>query len=187
MRQRGSIIPSAILVVFGVFLLLDSLNMYIFSWSLFISGAAFLLGLLMLGRAQRTRRSGRAFSGTLLLVLGGFLFLWNYGALDYIIDSPWPIYPTSIGLAFLSMFLVNWRNWWALIPAAPFLALGCCVFILEMGYIDYYTFRDFTYYVEDTWYYIADYYPIVIVLIGLLIIIFSMRHSRRSRRTDLQV
>lgn len=180
MRQRGSIMPGLILVVIGMFLLLDRMDVYYFEWSLFIPAGVFLLGLSIWTNCLKSRKGCNVFWGTVLVILGGFFFLWNYGTLDVTMIDYWPIFPTAIGAGFLSIFLLNWRHWWALFPGVPLLVIGGSYLAYYTGYIDLFRLEDILYTFEDIVINIGDYYPVIFIVIGLLLIVMATRRSRRK-------
>jgi len=185
MNRRGSIIPGLMLVLFGMLLLLDRIGLYYFTWSLFLPGAAFILGQILWINCLRSKTRCHVFWGTILVVLGGFFFLWNYGTIDTYMFSFWPVFPTAVGLALISMFMVNWRHWWALIPGLPLTIFGGSYLIYYLGYIDVYRLEDILYSFEDTLYRFGDFYPLLFVLLGVILIIMSVRKSRKRPGPDI--
>ncbi|MFC1564324.1 hypothetical protein ACFL6G_05270 [candidate division KSB1 bacterium] len=191
MKKRGSIFPGLILIFFGVILLANRMryDLHLFEWNLIIPLIAVLIGLKMWITALMTPHKGKVFPGTLFLVLGAFFFSYNYGLLDRYIyfDTIWPIFPTSLGLAFLSLFLVNFRNWLSLFPAVIFLGIGLISFAIVLDAIDYWTIEDFWYENEDLFYNIGDWAPLLVIFIGLILIVSSIRRAKARRQVDIQL
>ncbi len=185
-KNRGSIFPGLILILIGLILVMKRMNydMDIFQWEILIPLFGILIGLKMWVTALTTSNKGKVFPGTLILVLSGFYFAWNYGIMDdyYYLDTIWPIFPTALGLSFLALFLVNFRNWLSLFPAILFLGIGLSFFAVSMDLVEYWVIEDFWYNMEDYLYDIKDWYPVLIILFGFLIIFTSIRRS--SRRKD---
>jgi len=177
MRRRGSILPGLLLLALGVFLLLDRTRLVIFGWDLFLPALAFLLGLVMLVECMKPEARCRPFWGTLLVVFGGFFFLWNNGTLDYLLYDYWPIFPTAFGLAFIAQFLAKQRGWLTLIFGVILALTGGSYFLDYFGYIDVYSLQDIAYRIEDLLYLFFDYYPVAIIVIGILLIFSSIRRS----------
>ena len=65
----------------------------------------------------------------LLLILAGILFLLNTIGTIAIGDYQWAIILTIGGLAFLSVFLADRTQWWALFPSFGLLIGGAIIFI----------------------------------------------------------
>ncbi len=61
--------------------------------------------------------------GVLLVALGGLFLLQNFGFLGGLGNFIWAVLFGFGGLAFLSVFLANRENWWALIPGFTLLGL----------------------------------------------------------------
>jgi len=184
--------PGLILVSVGAFLLLDRFDVLdrydvdLFQWDLILPAFAVILGLNLWIRAMRYKPHRGVFTGTLLLVLGVFFFAWNNGNIDqyFYYYNEFPIYPTAIGLAFLSIFLFDFHKWWAILPAVPFLLAGFTSFCYTMGYIDIYDLENSTYYFEDIFIDFRTFFPLIIVFIGILIIISSLRKAKRPHLQD---
>jgi len=192
MSKKRSILPGFVLVAVGVFLLLDRFhaldryNVNIFQWDLMLPAFAVLLGLNLWIRALRYKPQRGVFGGTLLVVLGAFFFAWNYGWIDHYFyyHSAFPIFPTAIGFAFLSMFLFDYHKWWAILPAAPFLCAGLVSFSYTLGIMDIYDLEDSAYYIEDIFFDFRTYIPLLIVFIGLMIIISSLKKAKNPHFQD---
>ena len=95
-------------------------------------------------------KNDRTFAGVLgivLLVAGGLLLLQNLGILGpFVSNAIWVLLFGLGGLAFLSVFIANRENWWALIPGLTLLglaalvgfgnrlgALGAAIFLASIG------------------------------------------------------
>ena len=186
MRKKSSILPGMVLVAVGTFLLLDRFNVYIFQWDLMLPVFAVILGLNFWLRALRYKPQRRVFTGTLLVVLGAYFFAKNYGWIDdyFYYYNDFPIYPTAIGLAFLSKFMFDYHKWWAILPAAPFLSVGFASFLYTLGILDLYDLEDSAYYIEDIFFDFRTYVPLILVFIGLIIIISSIRKAKKPHFQD---
>ena len=183
MRSHVSILPGLILVIIGVIMLLDQAGIYFFHWSFIFSLLAVMLGLYMWVRALRSKEKRGVFTGTLLIVFGGFFLLWNYSPFYYhfYFRGYAPIFPIAIGLAFFALFVVDFRKWWALFPAAFFLSIGGIGLASTLHYINHYILQNMIYRSRDIIHVIAAYFPMILVGIGLLLIIGSMRKVRKPR------
>lgn len=175
--------PGLLLVAFGAFLLLNRIDVFLFEWELILPGMAFIIGIAMWANCLKSETKCKVFQGTLLIVLGGFFFLWNYETIDLMLFDYWPIFPTAFGLAFVSLFVTNWKRWWALIPGFFLLFIGGSFFAYFLGYIDEYQLEDMFYSFDDMidkgW----DYYPVIFVFIGIILIYTSLKRSKVKQET----
>ncbi|MCP4614765.1 MAG: hypothetical protein GY845_39290 [Planctomycetes bacterium] len=191
MKKKGSIFPGLLLIFFGVLLILDRMrfDLRLFQWETIIPLLAILIGLKMWITALATPKKGSVFPGTLFLVLGSFFFMYNYGILDewFYFDTFWPIFPTALGLAFLSLFLVNFRNWLSLFPAVIFLGIGTISFAIMLDFLDYWTIEDFWYENEDIFYNIGDWAPLLVIVVGLVLIISSIKRAKAKKQINVQL
>ena len=74
------------------------------------------------------RRFDLRIVGGILLIVGGTLFLLqNLGILGGAVDLLWAFLFCSGGVVFLSVFLADRANWWALIPGFTLLSLGAMI------------------------------------------------------------
>ncbi|NIR51432.1 hypothetical protein GWO43_22905, partial [candidate division KSB1 bacterium] len=164
-RER-SLIPGVILILLGLYFLLDRLNVFYFRWEYLYPLILLGLGVLFLVAIFTKKDKGAAFPATILLILGLFFFLRNYGLLPYefylyYIEDYWPIFLIAFGLGFLVLFSVKPEDWGVLIPGGILLFFGV-VFLLRNMRLFYW--RDF-----------ADFWPVILIAIGLGIVVSSLR------------
>ena len=183
MKTRGSILPGLILIVIGFIMILHQLGVNFFHWDLIIPPLAVILGLYMWVRASRSKDKGGVFIGTVLIVLGGFFLLWNYNPFynHFYFRSYAPVFPLAVGVAFFALFIADFRKWWALFPAAFFLAVGGFGLASTLYYINHYILQNMMYRLRDVIHVFVDYFPVILVIIGLLLVITSMRKARSPR------
>jgi hypothetical protein len=72
--------------------------------------------------------TSRIFWGSLLIVGGLLLLIRNLGILDFVFPF-WSIVLAIAGLAFLSVFISDRNNWWALIPGMVLISLSLISFL----------------------------------------------------------
>lgn len=187
MKKKGSLFPGLLLIAIGAILILRRIDydFYYFSWDMIIPLVGVLLGLRFWITAFTFGNKGRVFPGTLLLVLGAFFLAWNSGyLLDYLYyDTFWPIFPTALGLSFLALVLVSPRNWLSIFPAIIFLGVGGISFAIYLDYLSYWELEDFWYeheYMLDS---AEDFFPLLIIIIGIIIIVSSLKISKRKKDT----
>lgn len=168
MNRSQSMWPGIILIVIGLLLLLNQLDIISFDWSILWPSLVILLGVFFFVRVPHDR--GAVFPGVLFF-LSGFLFLaknlnWYEPYIDVSIGGMLMI---ILGLAFVALYVVQPENWGLLIPAGLFLFFGFIIWADRVGIIDWYTRRQ-----------ILRLWPALLILIGAGIIISGLHTSRRS-------
>ncbi len=149
------------LIVVGAAMLLHRLGIVNFGWHAALWGIVALFGAYKLITAFTTGRSGAAFWGTVLLVIGGYQALEETG-LVYISSYllfPWTV--LLVGAGFLMMFAVRPRNWHVIVPAVFFMGTGIVMVLAEMGYFDRWEV------VEA----MRQYWPIALILFGITLLL----------------
>lgn len=157
---------------FGIFLVLTGLAVLVFSlnlvpfsvtsyWPLFIM----LPGLFLLMITIFTPGRGAIFPATILILVGTlFLAVANgWGGLGW--ESMWrlwPAFPTIVGIAFLTLFVVTPGAWGVLIPAFINLAVGLVAFGIYGNVLG-----------PETW----KWWPVLLVIIGLSSVIRAFTHA----------
>ncbi|MFZ5515684.1 MAG: LiaI-LiaF-like domain-containing protein [Candidatus Zhuqueibacterota bacterium] len=167
-EHKKSIWPGVLLVVFGAILLVNRLTPYHFGWSEIYPLVLLGFGVVLLSSVFAKKDKGAVFPGTILFLLGLFFFLRNFDIIDYYhISDVWPIFFIIFGLGFIAIFITKPSDWGVLIPAAIFLFLGA-MFWLNIR----------TELIWDVWYLVADYWPVVLILIGGGILLGGLKKKR---------
>lgn len=165
--HKHSIWPGLILIIIGALLLIHKLTPYSFGWYELYPLILIGLGLLFFASIVHKRDKGAVFPGTIVLLLGLFFFLRNYDIIPYYyMREVWPIFLIILGIAFLAIFITKPADWGVLIPAGIFLFLGI-VFLLRKFHIIYW----------DIWDIIADYWPVILIIIGGGIILGALKRQ----------
>ena len=98
MSEKGkSLIPGALLVVIGLFLLLNRLDVFDFRWRHFYPIVLLAMGVLFILSALTKSEKGGVFPGAMFLVLGCFFLFRNYDLFSfdyyfYDVEDFWPIF-----------------------------------------------------------------------------------------------
>lgn len=161
-KQQFNRIPffGIILVVIGVGLLLRQMHI------IRVDGVSLLfLGLIAYGAAMIIRSfftniRQSLFFGSLCFFSGIVLFLGKYELIEH---SPYvyvPAFLMTFGLAFLMLFIFNFKDFHLLIPAVIFIGLGIAFMMTEIGYL----------YPSDVKEAIRQYWPVAIILFGILML-----------------
>ncbi|TDI96460.1 MAG: hypothetical protein E2O76_11850 [Caldithrix sp.] len=165
-EREKSFIPGAVLIIIGVVFLFNELNIFNFRWR-------YLYPILMLGGSAlffvsmfTKKEKGAIFPATVLLILGLFFALRNFDIFSfdyyfYYVQDFWPIFLVAFGSGFVALFFVRSEDWGVLIPGGVLLFLGMVFFLRNSGFIYW---QDF-----------ADYWPVVLIIIGLSVVLSSLR------------
>jgi hypothetical protein len=149
------------LVVVGSAMLLHRMGVVTFGWHAALWGILALFGAYKLVTAFTTGRSGAAFWGTVLLVLGGYQTLEGLGVIyvsSYLL-FPWTV--VLVGAGFLMMFAVKPSHWHVMVPAAFFMGTGMLMILSEMGYFDRWDVADA----------FRQYWPIALIVFGITLLL----------------
>ncbi len=171
--HKHSILPGLILIIIGALLLVNKLVPYAIGWfeiyPLILMAIAILIFISVIGK----RDKGAVFFGTFLFLLGLFFSLRNYDIIPYYyMREIWPIILIILGLSFVSVFITKPADWGVLIPGGILLLLGI-VFLLRKLDIIYLDIGDI----------IADYWPVILIIIGGGIIAGALK--RQPRGTEI--
>jgi hypothetical protein len=158
----ASLIVGIVLILIGVGILLDKWDILDFTWEEFYPLVLLALSLLSLLKVTQGRKDA-SFWMVFLGTLGLFYFLRNYDIIIslWYIDS-WPVLLLALGLSFVVMYFFKPYDWGNLIPGAILTFLGVAFLLKEM---------DVRWLSFDL---VADFWPLILVLIGMGIIISSL-------------
>ena len=149
-----------ILVALGLILLLGTLDLFFFHWSLIL----LITGILLFVLAFSSEDKGGVFPGSILLMLGLFYYLRFHGVMDDPWYLLWPIFPTIIGAAFLILFIFRPGDWGLLIPAGILLFLGLLFFANVYDIICWNPLR-----------LIQRYWPLILILVGAKLLLSARK------------
>ena len=179
-RQRGnSIVPAIILIAIGILFLLVNTNA-IPNLNIGQLWPAFpaLLGLALFVQyfAGGMRDPGLVTGGTIFLLTGLFFFAFTlrlnvapFGPISWgDMTELWPAFPTIVGVALLLQWLAGGlRDHGLLIPVAILLIVGLGGFA--------FTLRGF-----PTFQILADYWPVLLIAIGVIVLARSFFQPRST-------
>ncbi|MFQ5825000.1 MAG: LiaI-LiaF-like domain-containing protein [bacterium] len=165
-EREKSYIPGIILIVIGTFLLLHQLDVFYLRWRNIFPIILLALGTLFFISIITRKDKGAAFPATVLIVLGLFFFLRNYGyfSVDYYFyewEEFWPIFLIAFGLGFIVLYFFKPEDWGVLIPGGVLLFFGVLFFLRTTGL---FYWRDF-----------ADFWPLILIAIGISIVISNLK------------
>jgi len=157
-QSKTSYLPGIFLIILGGILLIHQLDIFYFSWSQIYPVIFLLLGLYLYASLFTRKSAGAVFWGTVFFLLGLFFSLRNYDIIDYYyMYDLWPILLLIFGIAFIALFILKPEDWGVLIPAGILLFFGS-VFLLRNLHL---------WQAQEI---IEQYWPIILILIGLGII-----------------
>jgi hypothetical protein len=179
MTHRASRISflGLVLILIGLFLLLDRMNIIHAGMSIILWAGLLLLGFLMAVRGFSENRSGRIFWGTFLFLFSLFFLLRSGEMMEMHAHLLPPAFFLMAGISFLMIFINNPRDWGVLIPALALGGLGVVLIMVEYGYL----------YEWDVWESIRVYWPVVLILIGLSVLLKPRRRKQEPQAPPQQV
>jgi len=118
------IIGGILLIAAGVLLLLDTLGVFQFAWSMLIGPLIGLGGLVFLAVFILFKKEWWAVIPGFVLIAIGLTIFMDQRVQDF--SGRWGglIFLSILGLAFLLVFITHPGNWWAIIPAGVLITLG---------------------------------------------------------------
>jgi hypothetical protein len=150
-----------LLLVVGVALLLEKLDVIAFGWSRLLWAAAALLGAVIVIRAFVQDGRARVFWGTVLFLYGLFFLMRSLDLVESHMAVFMPASFVILGFAFLMLFVSDLKDWHLLIPSVILLGFGGAFMLTEVGYIRRWEMWD----TFRTW------WPLILVLVGLSLIL----------------
>ena len=170
MRKRTAI-PALILILLGVYFLLDELGIDIPGWDViwpvfpFAGGLAFLGGYVF---GQR-RDPGLVFVGTAATLVGLWFFFITLGPLEYRdLNTWWPVFVLIGSVAFLAQWAAaRFRDWGALFLALVALVTGGAGLAVTLQLLGPRT-REL----------LPRLWPVILILVGLVMLLRALLGKR---------
>ncbi len=144
MDRRSAWVPAFVLILIGVFFLLVNLRVLpalsitqLWPGIVVVVGIMFWLGFIF----SRDHDAGLAFVGTIVTLVGAFLFLFTLrvslpglGAINWgDMGRLWPVFPAIVGIAFIVLWIAGrFRDVGVLFPAAILLIVGIAGFAFTL-------------------------------------------------------
>jgi len=160
-RKGSAPLFAVALIVVGLVLLLDRLDVIRFGYHMVFWFLVMLYGLVRAVQGFSAGKKGRIFAGTVLFLYGLFFLLRSSDYVDVRMRMFLPATFLIFGIALLMMYLDNYREWELLIPAGLMCGLGAALILGELGYLDQY----------EVWDAVRLYWPLGLVLIGIALLL----------------
>jgi len=170
MSHKISIVPGILLVLVGVVMLLNKLDLVEWYWEDMYPFILLSLGLLFFYFVIVRNDRNASFWGTTFLLLGVFFSLRNFDVIPYLFwDEIWPVIPLAIGIGFIVLFAFKPQDWGVLIPGAVFLFIGVIALANTMDI--YWRTREI---IEDFW-------PVILILVGGALVLSSLARKKQPQ------
>jgi len=176
-HRRAPIVPGLLLILLGLWFLGRQLDLPLFvgqviwPWLLIAAGVIIWARYIFLP----PRSADDLFWGTGAILAGAFLLAWENGYFLADVrgwDKLWPMIPLIMGISALVQWVFNIRNWGALIFGLAAGAAGVVGLGYTTGTID-----------AVTAWSISRFWPVLLVIAGLGIMIQAVSSRRGSDRT----
>jgi len=170
-RSHRSVIPGVILILAGIFLLLEKLNVFHLTWNLFYPGVILAIGILFAVRIFTDKNRKLVFPATFFILFGLFLGLQNVTDIWWLYwEESWPIVLIILGLSFLAQYLVQLQNTSLLVLSLVILIFGVSFFVRNLGFYLPYRYR----------WWLQHYWPLLLILLGLLLVWAGVKGKEES-------
>jgi len=171
-KQFTSIFTGVLFILLGILLLLDRYGVFEFSWNEIYPIVFLVLSGFSFASVARGNKSS-ALWGTVFGIFGLYVFLRNYGVVDYFwYGELWPIIVLSFGLGFIVLYFFQPHDWGVLIPGGILTFLGI-IMVLDTFGVPIYTIET-----------IKDFWPLILVLVGGGLIASSLRHKTKEEPSE---
>jgi len=167
-RDTRAIVIGSLLILVGLILLLDRLDLFYFRWNrLFWIVAACLGGFFVVDGFLRKLR-GRVFWGSMMFFVSAYYIMLQWRIIDRYSFYTVPAFLIAIGLSLVMLYLYEPREVALLIPAILFVGTGTAAILWWWEVIDWWDVRHA----------IRTYWPLLLVFLGVGLIV-----RRKPQRT----
>jgi hypothetical protein len=160
-KSSGISVFGIFLILLGAGLILNKLQFFHYSWKTILWVGIGILGLAVVIHAFVTRKRSGVFWGSLLFFVSIAILVHRLVILDFApLDFP-ATFSIILGLSFLILFFYDPRRFGVLIPTLFFGSYGVLYYLWWWDIIDWF----------DMKHYLQTYWPVLIILWGLSVII----------------
>ncbi len=165
-KYDSNLVLGLVLILVGGGLLFKQMGLFSFGWEEIYPVALLLFAAVSIVSVAKGDK-GNVFWATFLLVCGLFSFLKNYGVVDSLWSiNLWSILLLAFGLSFFALYALKPKEWGVLVPGCILSAFGLVAVLDDLG-INWLTMRQ-----------VIDYWPLLLIAVGLGIIFGSFRRTR---------
>lgn len=162
-KHDSNLVLGLILILIGAGLLFKRMGLFDFGWEESYPIALLLLAAMAIVSVAKGDKS-QTFWACFLLICGLFTFLKNYGIVDSLWSiNLWSILLLAFGLSFFALYASKPKDWGVLIPGFILTTFGS-VAVLDDLHVDWFRIS-----------YLIDYWPLVLIAIGIGIIFSTLR------------
>ncbi|MCD6118174.1 hypothetical protein J7K93_14310 [bacterium] len=170
MNKKQSIIPGVVLITIGLLLLSAKIGRGFNPWEQALPVIIIIFALALIFETFRNHNDNALFWGVVLILLGAFYSLRNFNVIPFFyIDEYWPIFLISPGAGILIQNIVYGRKPGPFISSSIMILLGLFFLMFTLPY-------DF----DIAEYYLSRFWPLMFVLLGLIIILKSLKNSNNE-------
>lgn len=149
-----------VLIVLGLFMLLDRFDLMRFHFSSIFWPLMMLLGIVAAARGFNHNKRGKVFWGSVLFLYSLYFLLKS---IDYFDISGQTVFPATFlifGIAFLMLYINNMKDWPFLIPSLMLIGIGSAFLLSEYGFL-------YRWDVIDA---VRTYWPVILILTGIALL-----------------
>ena len=170
--RKGAVVPGLALILLGVYLLLNALNIGIPGWDVIWPAFPLAAGLAFLGNFifGPRRDPGLAFVGTVATLVGLAFFFVTLGPLEYRdLGTWWPVFVLIGGAGFLAQWAAaRFRDWGALFLALVAFVVGGAGLAIMLQLLG-----------PQTRELLPKMWPVLLILGGLMVLLRSLLGKRQ--------
>lgn len=148
-----------LLIIVGALLLLDKLAIIDFGFARILWGTVIVYGLFLVVQGFSRNRSGSIFWGTVMFLYGVYFLSRTFELFHSHLFLPSSI--IIFGVAFLMMYFNNVKEWFLIIPGVTLSGIGLALFLGRLELYDWW----------EVWLPVRTYWPVVLILIGVAILV----------------
>lgn len=166
-KYDSNLVTGLILILIGGGLILRRAGLLDFGWDeLYPVGLLMLAAMSIVSVAKGERNS--LFWATFLLICGLFTFFKNYGLIEGLWSiSFWSVLLFAFGVSFFAIYISRPQDWGVLVPGSILTVFGG-VAVLDDLNVRWFTLR-----------HLFEYWPLLLIFIGIGIIFSSMTRKPR--------
>ncbi|HNW58434.1 MAG TPA: DUF5668 domain-containing protein [bacterium] len=165
-KYDSNLLLGLILILIGGGLLCKQLGLFHFGWEEIYPVALLLFAAMSIVSVAKGDK-GNVFWACFLLVCGLFSFMKNYGLVDAFWSvNLWSILLLAFGLSFFALYAFKPQEWGVLVPGCILSTFGLVAILDDLG-INWFTMHE-----------VIEYWPLLLIAVGLGIIASSYSRKR---------